>query len=46
MHCNISFEVMSQRFIDDNILVEQGKKKKTKTKKQTNILLIFIAEIW
>ena len=24
VHYNISFEVMSQRFINDNILVEQG----------------------
>jgi hypothetical protein len=24
VHYNISFEVVSQRFIDDNILVEQG----------------------
>jgi hypothetical protein len=42
VHYNICFEVMSQRFINDNILVEQG----CASIKKTNILLIFIAEIW
>jgi hypothetical protein len=41
VHYNISFEVMSQRFINDNILVEQG----CASIKKANILLIFIAEI-
>jgi hypothetical protein len=31
-HDNISFEVMSQRFMNDNILVEQGR---ASIKKQT-----------
>jgi hypothetical protein len=41
VHYSISFEVMSQKFINDNTLEEQGcagiKKK---------IFLIFIAEVW
>jgi hypothetical protein len=42
VHYSISFKVMSQRFINSNILVEQGC---ASIKKQTFFFFIFIAEI-
>jgi hypothetical protein len=42
VHYNISFEIMSQRLNNDNILVEA----RLVLVLKINILLIFIADIW